>query len=252
MGLPLFPKIGVYDLGEVPSPTSSKPHNLYVHEMKGESGWVGKCPDVCPDPYTVLKEYICCTLAKLLGLPILDYCILKDGSRYWFAAPRIKPIDTFLERYFLQAENINLIPDVLAFNILVANIDLHEDNILLERISDDPLKHRIWIIDFSLALYDETDREGALLPENLSVYFCLPFDPANRIITGMEDFEPFLERLTLLSREKIFEVVQSIPSELIRQNHDVNREELANYIVGRQQNLKDMLISAKGYFPNCY
>jgi len=35
VGLPLFPKIGVYDLGEVPSPTSSEPHYLGVHELRG-------------------------------------------------------------------------------------------------------------------------------------------------------------------------------------------------------------------------
>lgn len=248
MELPFFPTLGVYDLGEVPSPASSKPHYLRVHEKKEASLWVGKCPDICPDPYTTLKEYICYSLAKLLDLPVPDYYILKDGETYWFAVSLVKPTDVFLERYFLQAENANSIPDMLAYNVLVANTDLHEDNILLQRISDDPLKHRMWMIDFSHALYEWTDRAGARFPQKLTVYDCLPFDMANGVIIGMQDFEPFLQRLALVTKEQIWEVVVSIPPELIK--YDVDRGELDNYIVDRKTNLRDMLISAKGFFPN--
>lgn len=248
MELSFFPTLGVYDLGEVSGPTSSKPHYLRLHERKGASLWVGKCRDICPDPYTTLKEYVCYRLAKLLDLPVPDYYILKDGERYWFAVSLVRPTDNFLEKYFLQAENANLIPDMLAFNILVANTDLHEDNILLERISDDPLKHRMWMIDFSHALYEWTDRAGARFPQNLTVYDCLPLDVANQVIQGVQNFDPFLERLALIGKEQILEIVESIPPELIK--YDIDRGELANYIVDRQANLRDMFISAKNFFPN--
>lgn len=247
MELPLFPMVGVYNLGEVSLPTSSKPHYLRVHERHEVSTWVGKCVDICPDPYTVLKQYVCYRLAKLLSLPVLDYCILIDGARHWFAVPYVKH-DTFLERHFLQSENAHLIPDMLAFNVLVANADMHEDNILLERTSGDSIKHRIWMIDFSHALYEFSEREGAYFPKNLTVYDCLYLDVANEAINGIQDFEPFLQRLAVLTEEQIFEVVASIPQELIR--YDVDRDELAKYIVDRQSKLRNMIISAKRFFPN--
>ncbi|KPJ51567.1 MAG: hypothetical protein AMJ37_04610 [Dehalococcoidia bacterium DG_18] len=248
MELPFFPIVGVYNLGEVLLPTSSKPHYLRVHERKGASFWVGKCADICPDPYTTLKEYICYRLAKLFDLPVPDYYILKDGERYWSAVSLVRPTDVFLERYFLQAENANVIPDMLAFSVLVANTDLHEGNILLQRITDEPLRHRIWMIDFSHALYEFTDREGAYFPQDLTVYECLRLDVANGLITGIQDFEPFLQRLLLATKEQIFEVVASIPREIIK--YDVDRGELAKYIVDRQSNLRNMLTSAKNCFPN--
>jgi len=186
-------------------------------------------------------------LAKILDLPVLDCQILKDGARFWFAVPCIKPIDNFLDGFFLGSENADIIPGMLAFNILVANTDQHEDNILLEHISDDPLKHRIWMIDFSHALYE---RGRATLPQDLTVYDCLPLDVANGVITGLHNFEPFLKKLSLIDGNEIVEVVESIPKELIKPGYDVAREELAKFIIDRQRNLEDMLKSAKIFFPN--
>lgn len=247
MGLPFFPVIGVYDLGGLRQPTSSNPHFLKVQVREGASLWVGKCCWICSDPYTVLKEYVCYRLAKILDLPVLDCQIVKDGARFWFAVPFIKQIDNFLDRFFLGSENADIIPGMLAFNILVANTDQHEDNILLERISDDPLKHRMWMIDFSHALYE---RGRATLPQDLTVYDCLPLDVANGVITGMHNFEPFLKKLSFIDSNEIVEVVESIPKELIKPEYEVARDELAKFIIDRQRNLEDMLKSAKIYFPN--
>jgi hypothetical protein len=222
----LFPVVGVTSLGPTP-PGATDPQWLRVDTTYASETYAAKQASA-QYPDVLVNETICAALGMKLGLPIPRCVRLRYNGALLFGTRRIEnevpaPYSPDLLR---SCENAHLIPDMVAFDVLIANWDRSQDNIVIEQKSRIPPKHYCWLIDHSHALDFSTDAE-------------LCRSVLDGCLERHEQFGSFVARVKRLTSAEWIEIGDHVPPEWIPPGCDV--QAICSTLARRAAQLPDLL-----------
>ena len=236
----LFPILGVIKLANLGGLTEAV---LYeVKTLEGAERYVVKSLKA-EFPLMLVAESICSAVGLELGLPLLQPVNLPiEGeltfATRWIASERSPWFGPDLNACgnVGMPPQVGIVPDILAFDILVANPDRRAPNVIVERLSDDPLRNWLWIIDHThaLAFAGETEQ----LTED--AYLEMPIDKER--VKSKALFGPIIERVRGLSLGFWHDVCSNIPAAWVPDRQQL--AEIEKTLAFRGANIEQLIDSA--------
>jgi hypothetical protein len=200
---------GTADLGPVEDAegrtTSERPR---IIQADNESEYICKFLDAS-GPNVMGSELIAAAIAQRLDLPVPRFAVLRFGNRKAFASLRVSRNPVSLRDGLLeQTENAAVVPDLIAFDILIENRDRHRPgNTIFARIGTLPERpYRLYTIDHSLSglrFYGRAD-QPAIGPDTIQF---TSHELLRTRITSAEDFTAVCDRIAALRPRDLSQIV---------------------------------------------
>jgi len=214
-----------------------------------------KGPSLAPkNPYVAANELISTALAELLGLPVLDYCLLELAGSLFFGSAWMHKADfvpQISERLFQQCTNRDLVYRLVAFDVWVGNIDRHARNLVVRRTKTNVSGQ----YTLNLLL---NDHSHCLLPPNLQ-----PDNLAERVVlpVGRHVQLPFLRAAIVdgASLRRAIDAVMGIPDDTLRLLIDQTPSEflpllarpvVSRFLIDRRSKLRQIFQVCQRDFAN--
>ncbi len=94
-----------------------------------------KGPSLSPaHPFGAANEFIAASLARELGVPVLDSDLVEEEGEHFFGS-RWMPGGTFYpavtENLFVRCRNLDQVYDLVALDVWLCNIDRHDENLIV-------------------------------------------------------------------------------------------------------------------------
>jgi len=227
-----------------------------AHTVLAENGqqYIIKGPKLTPQmPYVAANEYIAASLARLLGLPVLDFCLAELGDQLFFASLAM-PDQTFYqittEDLFLRCENVERVYALLIFDAWICNEDRHERNLLVRRVPATGNQERLLLLlnDHSHCLMDPCSGVSPLpdrLSSSVSRYCRLDFLRSSIKVAARLSSE--LEAVERIKSAKISEAVHATPDDWLRQDE---KDAVEAFLLERRTRLRSILAHERSSFSN--
>lgn len=200
------------------------------------------------ETHTIVNEFVCGHLGQFLRLPIPPFAITRFGGELLFSS-----LDFNFERAKLPAVEpdrcvqrmLNICTGVLLFDILVANEDRHDKNLVVDRVSR---PRRMHVFDHDQALFSGYRRSGierlkhererlGIIKEMMSgeerPHVFLETIPSARY------FEAWIEKVSDIPRWMIDELCDFCVKELGLTTEE--SEEAKEFLVHRRNNLEQLV-----------
>ena len=191
-----------------------------AHRFVAENGnqYLAKGPRYSPFHRRVAaNEHIAAQLAAMLGVPVLDHCIIEFKGDFFFATNWMSPASFYADvtgDLVRSCANRDRIYDVVALDVYLCNVDRHDNNLVVRRVEGVtyPPQHLLVANDFSHCLLPPgrvvsmlqdlvQSAPGAYVRSQL-----LRSEIADRQLLARA-----VEQISALSDEDLFEVVMALP-----------------------------------------
>jgi hypothetical protein len=142
---------------------------------------------------------------------------------------------------------------MIAFDILVGNVDRNRGNVLLEVIDRNPNTFRLWIIDHGRSILADADSIEEALGRNPSVWDCLPdLRAAIDSVTSIGDFAPYLTRIEELRQPTLQHLLGLVPPEFWPLPLTISEDlpNIARWLEERAAAVRGYLLTARRRFPH--
>lgn len=204
-------------------------------------------------PFTLVSEWLCADVASLLGLPIPARQVVPfDGERY-FGLEWRDDGNSFSPGMEAKLVNPDVIPGMLAFDVLVCNRDRHAGNVLFQRPSPTLDKYSCVLIDHSHALIGPLQSFAAFqtfLASNPDPDSFLRGTPSQlrALVNNLDVFDPWIRRIEGLSVSQLSDSLARIPPEWVPSGNDCR--DLLDFLVLRKNRVRTLVRSAVSNFPS--
>ena len=240
-------------VGELPNykVTASQPR--YVRASNGQE-YIIKGPRITPDhPFVGVNEFVVTKLASYLGLPVLDYRILRMGDSLCFASAWMDG-STFYPQItgdiFAQCVNREAVYKLIAFDCWISNTDRHDGNLIARK----PRPQKTSQDCPALVLNDHghSMMQPKQNPQHLDARKttrateCVRLPFLAQAIVSYDLFEHAVTAMEQLSEELIRISLREVPDAWINPDE---RELVAQFLLHRQSHLRDILNSDRTLFP---
>ena len=240
--------------------------------ITGSNGinYVMKCVHDQCSPKILLNELICANLAALLGLPLPNFTIAvlsqdtinsSNELQYLEAIPGkvfcseyVKGITSLSPQTVESLKNQEVIPDLVAFDLLVGNSDRATDfkkgnagNYLVNK------KQELLLIDHSHVfikqeLWDaHTLSSAMIIGSTVDENFSERYRYFRKYIDGRNPFENFINRCEAVDISDLENVFSNIPNEWNISSEDVDA--LKKFIEFQCLNIREILNKVQDDFP---
>lgn len=226
-----------------------------AHYVLAENGneYIIKGPALTPDhSFVAANELIAARIAGALGLPLPDFCVIEmAGSLYfgsaWMDKPTFYPATT--EDLFDKCENKDRVYDLVAFDVLVCNVDRHEGNLIVRRRkSSAGERHLLMLNDHSHCMVLPGEGASALSAKlNAPPSQFVRLDFVRRAITNRQALRSAVDRISHLTDTDILRIVQTTPGDLLPA-HDQGI--FNSFLSSRRSHLLDVINGDLSVFPN--
>lgn len=208
---------------------------------------VGK-PNTSDHPYLIANEWISACLAEFLRLPVPPFAIMekRNARTRMFVTIRFdgtSPVAGVTPLALWQV-NPRLTCGITLFDILIANVDRHTNNIKVDR-RDKPA--RVHLFDHDRCLfYCQAGRGCNWLDTHetdpsIGPYHCLP-----PVITTADHFKEWANRIRDIPGWFIADVCREVRGIGIKK---VEVDRVERFLVYRRDNIGNLLTAARPLFP---
>lgn len=234
---------GVVDLGPLQGASGAR-----KLEVVGSSVYASK--SVIPNrPYTLVSETVCAELAILLDLPIPGYQRITFENKLWFGLEYRPDHHDFKSGMESNLTNIDVLPGIFAFDVLVCNFDRNRRNLVFQKVSPALERYRVVMIDHSHALGGDKASTRDFLASVQGPQAYLQYWPELRAtIASSAQFEPLLRKAEGLKHSDLVEIVGAVPAEWRPSPDESSR--LIDFLLKRASNLRDLMSQTSSLFPN--
>jgi len=245
----LHPLPVVRDYGAVGS-GASQPR--FVMASNG-SEYIIKGPSlVAAHRYVAANEIIGAALADLLEIPVVDHRLVSLGGNLFFASARMSP-GTFsgMQRSdFDRASNKIVSYQITVLDVLICNVDRHEQNLLLRWVDPNDQSGPCVIVanDHSHCLVQPGQSASSLsaLKGSFKTEYAGKLDYVKESIEKTDLLGESIKRAETLADSEISHLIESIPDELLPEPDKPAYTEL---LVDRKSNLRRLFSNNRSCFP---
>lgn len=217
-------------------------------EVVGDAVYASKC-FIPQRPYTLASEAVCADLAILLDLPIPAYRRLSFQGKLWFSLEWRPDGRDFRPGMEEELTNIDAVPAMFAFDVLICNGDRNRNNIVFQKVSPALERYRFQLIDHSHALGGDKPTKDAFVQGIQTPERYLQYWPELRsTVTSVKQFEPFLIAVENLDVSELDRIVSEVPSEWRPNPDDISY--LPQFLIQRAAQLRHLISQAATQFPN--
>lgn len=250
--VPIRRQLAFDDLGAIGRGASA------ARSVLAENGqlYLIKGPTLTPQfPYVAANELIATELAGLLGLPILDCCVIEMAGTLYFGSTWMPPgtFDPALtEAAFQQCDNRERAYDVTVFDAWVYNIDRHQENLVVRRIpGKDGAPERLLLLlnDHSHCVVPPPNTPASLaakIGEPLQSCVRSELHFVRNSIVDLHKLSRALDTIERLSDDLIRAVVQSVPEPLLSVEDGLR---IAAFLIQRKACLRQVLRDGRHLLP---
>jgi hypothetical protein len=208
--------------------------------------------------YAAANELIAASLARLLGLPVLDFCVAEMSGGLYFASSAM-PDGTFYpittEDLFLRCENRERVYALVTFDAWICNGDRHAQNLIVRRVSPQSSsgssgQERLLLLlnDHSHCLMPPNQGPGACAAQTgnpVQNYVSLDF--VRTFVRDTQSLRLALDAIEALNADKIAGVIHSTPEALLRVDE---RQPVLDFLLARRAILRSLFVSGRQAFAN--
>jgi hypothetical protein len=234
----LFPSVGITKLTSAPGGVTGAAWYMLASTNSSDVYAVKQAN--AQFPLMLVAETVCAAVGIELGLPIPQPVVFSLPPSLAFATLRIPNTLAAWDASSLSiCDNADKIPDVLAFDVLVANADRHDKNVLIERVSASPIRNKMWLIDHSHALQYQYFASKGIPPSE-----CLRMPYAKSLVTTKAQVEPAIRRIKALDLHFWDRVFSLVPTPWIPDVAEVDA--IKQEIIQRAANIDTWVYNAFG------
>ena len=231
-----------------------------AHSVLAENGseYLIKGPSLTPgDPslrYAAANELVAALLARHLGLPVLDFCILEMRGELFFGSSWMQT-GTFYpaidESLYDKCENKDRVYELVAFDVWVCNIDRHQENLLVRhaRSTGASGEHFLLLLnDHGHCVIPPPNTPATLsglVRSPADGYVRLDF--VRRAIEEPTKLTAAIDRVEGLGPNIIEAVVRSVPEPLLPA---AERQPVERFLLDRRAQLRTVFEGGRTYFVN--
>jgi hypothetical protein len=239
------PPGGIIDLGALAGASGGQ-----RLQIVGSNVYASKC-FIPARPYTLVSEAVCAELAILLDLPIPGYRQIAFQGKLWFGLEWRAEGRDLKPGMESNLTNLDVVPAMFAFDVLVCNPDRNRGNIVFQKVSPTLERYRLQMIDHSHALGGDRANMDDFIKSVKDPQTYLQYWPELRAtVTAKAQFEPFLQRVEALTRPQVEEIVDTVAAEW-RPNPD-QTPSLTGFLLQRATQLRSLMSQVGALFPNLH
>ena len=213
-----------------------------------------KGPSLSPGhQYGAVNEFVAASLARELGLPVLDFDVVEDEGDYFFGSSWM-PSGTFspavTENAFLRCRNLEQVYELVSLDIWLCNIDRHDENLIVRETRGPGGIGVAWTVndhDRCLIRPGETpaDLLGKVGWDSFRNFVRLSF--VRDAIREAHRLSAALGRVEAVSDLFLLTVVGSLPPELLPVDGRVHVEQ---FLRDRRDGLRNLVRIGRRFFGN--
>lgn len=229
-----------------------------ARHVTAENGqdYIAKGPAICPTaPRVAPNELISVQLASILGLPVLDSCLLRWGEDLAFGSAWMNDgtwTDAISEEILSQCVNAFRLSGMVAFDVWVANLDRSHRNIVTRtqgrRVAGKPPSRTLILNDHSHSILaphlDVTD-----IPQ-IDAYPLERFVPLELVrtsLTSASDLSRAIAAVEGVDESLIHAAIEAVPGQWL----DAPRKGiLEQWLVRRRGQVRNIISRGCHLFPN--
>jgi hypothetical protein len=241
----LFPIRGVVDLGPIGEGVSGA-RWLGVYDGQSLSVYAAKCSSD-KYPYLLVNEAVCAAIADALQLPIPAFSTIVLDNQVWFGLEKKEPKVPYTLENLLSCVNLDQVPGILVFDVLVCNPDRHPGNAVLHRYQESPPALTLWIIDHSHALVGTRRSVSALVATMHSTSRFLRLPHHREVLQRRSQFDPFVDRVEAIDSTLLDEIMGELPKTFVPSGADL--EALSSFLLARRDEVRSLIDTAFQNLP---
>ena len=213
-----------------------------------------KGPSLSPShPFGAANEFIAASLARELGLPLLDFDVAEDDGDHFFAS-RWMPPGTFYpavtENLFLRCRNLEQVYELVVLDVWLCNIDRHDENLIVREMRGPGGAFVVWTAndhDRCLILPGEAPAglPAKIGSDDFRNYVRLSF--VREAIRESGRLGAALGRAEAVNDFLLVTVVGSLPEQLLPESE---RRHVEHFLRARRDGLRNLFRAGRRFFGN--